>query len=275
METQEKTKLRKRRFFQIAALLALHASWGPEFKWFCLPVLSCHSCAVSWFACPIGVLVHFAGYQVFPFFALGTIAVLGTLAGRILCGWVCPFGFLQDLLYKVPGRKFTLPGWMRHVKWGVLGAGVIALPFFLGPETWFSFCRVCPASALQVSAPNVISHGIWAFNTGVAIKFVVLVGVVWLAVGNHRSFCKVFCPVGALLSPLNHLAFWSVKMPREGCAACGKCDRVCPMDGDPSSRIEMGVAPNRAMECIVCHSCQSVCPVRNGKENAPSSEGNA
>ena len=61
-----------RRAVQFGTRLLLHSSWGAEAKWLCLPVLNCHSCQLAWVACPIGVLVHYAGLHVFPFRAVGT-----------------------------------------------------------------------------------------------------------------------------------------------------------------------------------------------------------
>ena len=109
-----------RRAVQTVSLLLLHSSWGPELKSFCLPVMNCHSCALSWFACPIGVYVHYAGYRLFPFLAVGTVLIIGVFLGRFLCGWVCPFGFLQDLLHKIPSPKFRLPRWTAAIKYVVL-----------------------------------------------------------------------------------------------------------------------------------------------------------
>ena len=135
-----------RQSVQFVSLFLLHSSWGPEFKWLCNPVLSCHSCVLAWFACPIGVFVHYSGYHLFPFLAVGTVLLLGVFLGRLLCGWVCPFGLLQDLLYKMPGPKFHMPKWTVNVKYVVLLVTVILLPFFLGEQTMLSFCRWCPAS---------------------------------------------------------------------------------------------------------------------------------
>jgi len=251
----------KRRIIQSLSLVLLHSSWGPEAKWLCLPVLSCHSCRLSWFACPVGVLVQYAGNHLFPFFALGTLLRAGVLFGRLFCGWVCPFGFLQDLLFKLPTRKFLLPRWTRWLKYGVLGAMALAIPYVLGGETLYSFCRVCPASALQVSIPNLIAGS--ALSGPTLMKLGFLAGILVMVVATSRAFCKILCPLGALFAPLNHLSFWTVgKVPEEGdCLKCGKCDRVCMMDGAPSERIASGVAPNRMAECIVCHECGKACPV--------------
>jgi len=250
----------KRRISQTTSLLLLHSSfwvWA-QAKWLCSPVLSCHSCALAWFACPVGVFVHYSSYQVFPFLAVGTVLLVGVLFGRILCGWVCPFGLLLDLVHKIPSPKFTLPGWTGYLKFVVLALMVVLLPYFLGDGTWFSFCRVCPASALQVTIPNFFVYG-FSLNGAKALKLAALVAVLVLGVFSSRSFCKMLCPIGAMLAPLNYISLWAIKPPVGNCRGCGRCDTYCPTGGQPSSRIREGVSPNRAMECVVCHDCQDAC----------------
>ncbi len=249
---------KKRRWVQTLSLLLLHSSWGPEVKWLCNPVLSCHSCALAWFACPVGIFIHYSGYHVFPFLAVGVVLLLGVLIGRLLCGWVCPFGFLQDLLYKIPGPKLTLPKWTSNIKYVLLVLTVLLMPFFFGESTLWSFCRYCPASALQVTLPRLIGGG--AITLGTAIKLGVTAGVIALVVFSERGFCKVLCPIGALLAPLNLLCFWKVKLPSAACQSCMECDDTCPTDIDPSDRIEEGISPSRALDCVICHQCQPVCP---------------
>jgi len=251
----------KRRISQVTALLVLHSSWGPEVKWLCNPVLSCHSCALAWFACPIGVFSHYAGYHLFPFLAVGTVLLVGALVGRLFCGWVCPFGFLMDLLYKIPSPKSDLPHWTGYLKYGVLGVTVVALPFVFGESTLWSFCRVCPASALQVTIPGMVTGGLASMSPTGWVKLGVLAAVVALAVTSSRSFCKVLCPIGAIMAPLNYVSFWAVRMPAvRPCTGCKLCDKKCPVDGSPFSRVGKGKAVNRAAECIVCHDCSHSCP---------------
>lgn len=268
-----KTFLLKRRISQVTALLILHSSWGPEAKWLCNPVLSCHSCVLAWFACPIGVFIHYSGYHAFPFFAVGTVLLVGVLVGRLFCGWICPFGFLSDMLHKIPSPKFTMPAWTSYIKYAVLGLGVIALPFIFGESTNWSFCRVCPASAVQVTIPGLLGGGYGEIETATIVKLAVLAAVVMLAVMSSRSFCKAFCPIGAMLAPLNYISFWVVKRPKPACTGCTKCDRACPQSTHPSEKIQAGTPPNRNADCIVCHDCRAACPVvKKQKQSAKAAQ---
>ena len=257
---EKRPRTPNRRHVQLLSLWLLHSSWGPEFKWLCNPVLSCHSCVLAWFACPVGVFVHYSGWHLFPYLAVGTVLIMGVLIGRLLCGWVCPFGLVQDLLYRLPTRKFDLPGWTAYLKYVVLAVTVLLFPFFLGEETLLSFCRFCPASALQVTLPNLVSGATGSIGLTMGVKLGILAIVLVLAVFSTRSFCKALCPIGALLAPLNFISFWKIKVPTQNCVACKMCDQACPQHGEPMDRIAAGVAPNRAAECVVCHECQTVCP---------------
>lgn len=258
--------MQKRRISQITSLIALHSSFwaqAPLLQRFCNPVLSCHSCVLSWFACPIGVMMHLANWQVFPFIALGTMLLVGSVVGRLLCGWVCPFGFVQDLLYKIPSRKFVMPEWSRNFKYAMLFGGVLIVPMILGAETNFSFCRICPAAALQVSIPNLFMSHFAMPSTTTLVRFGFLFGFVGLAVMSSRSFCRTFCPIAAILAPLNYVSMWIVKPPMaSACLDCGKCDKSCPTDIKPSERIKKEVPVNRHSDCVVCHDCQNACPQR-------------
>ena len=252
--------MQKRRLSQIISLFFLHSSWGAEVKWLCNPVLSCHSCVLSWFACPVGVFIHYSGYHLLPFFALGTILLVGAVLGRLLCGWVCPFGLLQDLLHKMPSPKLELPKWADLIKYPVLIFMVFLIPYFLGEETIYSFCRYCPASALQVSLPNVITGGFQTVSTLTLVKFILLAVILLSVIFSSRAFCRVLCPIGAMMAPMNRFSFWKVEPPTDACISCKKCDKHCPTAISPSKRILEHVPPNRSLDCVVCHECRSVCP---------------
>ncbi len=116
------------------------------FKWhfICFPVLNCHSCPVSIFACPVGVIGQFASLGLFPLTVVGVIALAGLFAGRFLCGWACPFGMFQDLLYKIPFVQFRIPNWTRFVKYAILIGLVILVPIIFSPAFSLYFCHRRP-----------------------------------------------------------------------------------------------------------------------------------
>ena len=83
-------------------------------KNYCVPGLSCYSCPGALGSCPIGSLQAVLGsrnYR-FAFYVFGFLMMVGALCGRFVCGWLCPFGLVQDLLHKIPlGKKLRrLPG---------------------------------------------------------------------------------------------------------------------------------------------------------------------
>ncbi|MBF0469275.1 MAG: 4Fe-4S binding protein, partial [Desulfamplus sp.] len=83
-------------------------STGP-LKGVCVPFLNCYACPTAVFSCPIGALQHFMTIRVIPYYLIGFFVVTGITVGRMACGWLCPFGFLQDIMYKIPSRKMKIP----------------------------------------------------------------------------------------------------------------------------------------------------------------------
>ena len=136
-------------------------------KAFCVPVLNCYSCPGALGACPIGAMQTVLGKQhgKIPFYVLGILMLFGVVCGRLLCGFVCPFGFIQDLLYKLPGRKVRVPQKadkpLRWVKYLVLAVFVVLLPAFAQDAhgiviPWF--CKyICPAGTLEGGIPLLLS----------------------------------------------------------------------------------------------------------------------
>jgi polyferredoxin len=264
----------RRRIVQAASLVVLNSSFLWDLKWICMPVFNCHGCALAWFACPVGVFVHYSGYHLFPLMAVGFILLVGGLVGRFLCGWVCPFGLLQDLLYKIPSRKIELPDWTRAVKYPVFAVSVVVLPFLLGESTMLSFCRFCPASAVQVTIPGFFTDGFAAIGLGTSVKLGVLLAVLLVSVMHSRFFCRVLCPIAVVLAPFNYFSLVRVKKPRK-CTSCNLCDAVCPMQVGPLGRASRGIPTNRHHDCVECRDCSAVCheDTRREREEAAAQAG--
>ncbi len=126
----------------------------------CAPVFHCYACPLATFACPIGVIAQFSALHLFPFIAIGLLIAVGALFGSIICGWVCPFGLLQDLAAKVPTPRLKIPQWMGYFRYVVLLGTVLAIPYFFGEGHPLFICRICPAGGIEKALPDVVSAAI-------------------------------------------------------------------------------------------------------------------
>jgi ferredoxin len=229
-------------------------------KGFCTPTLNCYACPGALMSCPIGSLQHFAIRQQFPFFLVGFFGLVGVGVGRMTCGWLCPFGFFQDLLKKISRRVVRLPRWMGNLKYASLVGIAILLPFFLG-DLWFS--KLCPAGGLEGAIPWVAAGASESpdlagldvrsmigtlFWIKMAILGVFLVAMVLI----KRPFCRTACPLGAIFSLFNRISLVKLRLNNEKCTDCGLCERICPVDLKAYKELD-------STECIKCFECTK-CP---------------
>ena len=237
---------------------------GPNKK-MCLPGLNCYSCPGAISACPIGALqavLGSPGYH-FSLYVLGFIGMCGMLLGRFICGWICPFGFLQDLLHKIPLFRKTknLPGHKKltYLKYAVLLGMVIVFPMAIRNSAGMGspwFCEyLCPSGTLLGGIPLAIANESvrseirWRFF----LKLGILLAVLLAAIKSYRPFCKYLCPLGALYSMANPVSLYRLTVDREKCVQCGACRKACGMD------VKVWQTPN-SPECIRCGKCKAVCP---------------
>lgn len=108
--------------------------FGLSLRSFCSPGFNCHGCPLATFACPIGVMTFGSAVRQLPLMAIAFVLAIGAVSGRLVCGFICPFGWFQDLLYKIPGAKIKLPRFMNWFKYGFLVLFVFLLPYLLGFE---------------------------------------------------------------------------------------------------------------------------------------------
>ncbi len=234
-------------------------------KRFCLPGLNCYSCPGALGACPIGsmqAVLADRNYK-FTFYVLGFLMVVGALLGRFVCGWLCPFGLVQDLIYKIPFVKKLkkLPGdkFLRFLKFVILAGFVIILPLtvldIIGQGSpWF--CKyICPSGTLFAGIPLIAANPplqavlAWLFTWKLAILIILIV----LSVIVFRPFCRYLCPLGAIYGCFNKVALYRFKIDKDKCTSCGICKTACPMD------IDVFKNPN-SIECIRCGKCKTACP---------------
>jgi polyferredoxin len=242
-----------RLWVQSAFLLVWLDPAGLRLHNICGPVFHCYACPLSTFACPIGVIAQFGAIHLFPFIAVGLLLTLGALFGSVICGWVCPFGLLQDLAAKVPVRKFKLPKWSGYFRYLVLIVAVLAVPYFFGEGHWLFICRVCPAGALEKAVPDMVSQAIagekiaWPNVTKMTILIVFLVAI-FVTV---RPWCRVLCPLGAIFAFFNRFSIFSMRLEEHKCTKCNRCRTLC------SYGIEPDISPNsdRCIRCLECTKC--------------------
>ncbi len=220
----------------------------------CSPVFYCHSCPWATMACPLGVLVNFSRFQIVPLITLGILGLVGTFGGRLVCGWACPFGFLQELLHKVPTRKFSVPAWTSYSKYVVLVVFVVAVPM-LWPHAPYTFCDGCPSSVIESTIPwAFVAHwkttpGLFGgFTTRFMVRMAILLATVIFVIFVSRGFCRVFCPLGAIFGLFNRFSLFRFNLSHKKCNGCGACAKLCPVDIDPISQMNTA-------ECIRCYEC--------------------
>lgn len=245
---------RWRRSVQLFSALALnsHLTWHVTRGIPC-PALNCYACPVAAFACPIGSIQHFLGSTKFPFYVLGAVALVGALIGRGSCGWFCPFGLLQELLYKLPVPKLRVRNRFNWTRYAVLALLVVLVPLLTG-EPWF--CKLCPAGTLEAGIPIMLLTPWMRSLIGVLywIKLAILgILLVWMSV-TPRPFCRWLCPLGALWSPFNPVSSLRLAVRQDACVRCNRCQEVCPVE------LRVYEAPSSG-ECVRCLECVRVCPV--------------
>ncbi len=135
-----KKYLARKRFymqFGFAVLLNLSLAVTGFFTlhWIAAPVLNCWACPFAVMGCPIGILANLAALNLIAIGAVGVLVSTAVVIGRWTCGWVCPFGWLQELFYMVPTPKFQMPRILRHFKYVALALMVFIIPWMLGGGT--------------------------------------------------------------------------------------------------------------------------------------------
>ncbi len=229
----------------------------------CVPGLNCYSCPAASGSCPIGALQAAVGspqYR-FSYYIVGFLLLLGMLLGRAICGFLCPFGWLQELLHKIPTKKFSSRKLkpLRYLKYGILVVMVCMLPVLAANDVGIGdpfFCKyLCPQGVLEGAIPlSLVNPSIRAaLGKLFSWKLSILLTIIVLSVLFFRPFCKWLCPLGAFYALLNRMSLFRMQVDRDKCVSCGKCAKACKMDVDVTK------TPNHT-ECIRCGMCARACP---------------
>lgn len=232
-----------------------------KWKQFCNPGLNCYSCPAASFACPIGALQAVNGSMDFnfSFYVVGLLLAFGVVFGRGVCGWLCPFGLLQEFIHKVPSPKLKLKKGFLYIKYVILVIFVILLPIvatnYMGMGKP-AFCQfICPAGTLQGGIPLLSTHEELRETIGslFSLKMAILILTIAGCILVYRFFCRVICPLGAIYGLMNKVSIYHLEVNKHQCINCGKCKNVCKMEVDP-------VKQKDSAECIRCKACVAACP---------------
>lgn len=236
-----------RRISQGAGLLfGLFGISGIGMTHLIFPGLHCYACPLAVTVCPIGLIQNLVIAGTVPYFWLAVIGAYGLVAGRGFCGWLCPFGTLNDLLAL---RKIPLARLASYSKFVVLLATILLAWVFADTM----FCKICPAASIEASIPYLFL-GVARLNRPFLIHLGTLAGTLLGMILIARFWCRYLCPMGALLGLFNRVSFLHLSLAPDRCSGCAACVASCPM----------GLEPHKEHDnhnCIKCGACAEACPL--------------
>lgn len=235
-------------------------------KGICVPGLNCYSCPGAVAACPLGSIqgALISSRYKFPYYMLGMLLLFGIALGRVVCGFFCPFGLLQELLYRIPSKKIKKGRWTRRLsflKYVILLIFVVGIPLAAAVP---GFCKyICPAGTLEGGLFLMAMDGrLRALAGGLFLwKAAVLAAVLVLAVFLFRCFCRFFCPLGAFYALFHKTAAIGMQADKEKCNGCNACVSFCKLD-------VMAVGDRECIQCGECIGVCGKCALRFGAKNS-------
>ncbi len=227
----------------------------------CVPGLNCYSCPGAVGACPLGSLQgSFSADKSTIYYVGGILLLYGIMLGRTICGWLCPFGLIQELLYKIKTpklKKSPITRILSYLKYVILVFFVFIVPitYAFRDTPLPAFCKyICPAGTLEggisLLANKVNDSYFSMLGPLFTWKFLLLVSIIVASIFIFRMFCRFICPLGALYGLFNKISFFGVKVDNHKCTNCGLCVNKCKLD----------IKTVGDAECINCGECVSVCP---------------
>lgn len=229
----------------------------------CLPGLNCYSCPGAVGACPLGSLQgSFSADRSTLYYVCGILVLYGILFGRMICGWMCPFGLIQELLYKIKTpklKKNKVTYILSYLKYVILAFFVFIVPIMYSfrDTPLPTFCKyICPAGTLEggigLLANKVNESYFSMLGPLFTWKFLLMVSFLVACVFIFRMFCRFICPLGAIYGFFNKFSFFGVKIEESKCTNCNLCVSHCKMD----------IKKVGDHECINCGECIKVCPTK-------------
>ena len=182
--------------------------------------------------------------------ALGFFILLAVIGNKVICGWACPFGALQELIYNLPVlrtiKKKKLPfRYTNAIRTSLFIAMLLVLFGAVGG-------RQGTVVYHAINPFNLFDLDVQLLSVWLTI-FVSMIGAFMV----YRPFCQLLCPFGLVSWLAERLSLFRVRIDRESCTRCGACIRSCPLEA-AQGRVAGKIFP---ADCFSCARCLNACPV--------------
>jgi Pyruvate/2-oxoacid:ferredoxin oxidoreductase delta subunit len=175
---------------------------------------------------------------------------LAFIGNKIICGWACPFGALEELIYSLPLfksiKKKKIPFWFSNGIRTLLFVAMLLLMFgVVGGKRGF------------VLYHSLNPFNLFALDLESTVLQVAVLSYILLSFITYRPFCAFICPFGLLSWFVERISIFKVRVDSEKCTKCGACYLVCPNNAI-KDRVEHASLPS---DCFSCTRCLNSCPV--------------
>jgi len=247
-----------------------------------VPVLISLRSHLSSMAGSLTFIQYMLSLPLFPWIPLASILIIGVIIGRLLCGWACPFGFIQDLLSRLSKEKIRISQQNHNkyikIKFVFLGitlfvSFILALSLHLDANNELKralgsfaegiFYTISPNETFFGDLPSLltqISTGSLNLNISNYLLYFNLIFLIFILIGAFkipRFWCRYLCPLGGFLGLIAKCSLLGIRRDLTKCDRCMKCVKVCPMQ---IKILELPWEKFTDTECTLCVECIEECP---------------
>jgi len=247
-----------------------------------VPVLISLRSHLSSMAGSLTFIQYMLSLPLFPWVPLASILIIGIIIGRLLCGWACPFGFIQDLLSRLSKEKIRISQQNHNkyikIKFVFLGitlfvSFILALSLHLDANNELKralgsfaegiFYTISPNETFFGDLPSLltqISTGSLNLNISNYLLYFNLIFLIFILIGAFkipRFWCRYLCPLGGFLGLIAKCSLLGIRRDLTKCDRCMKCVKVCPMQ---IKILELPWEKFTDTECTLCVECIEECP---------------